>query len=87
MSRTPTSGAQATGRNDPCPCGSGQKHKHCCLGRARRLGALRTKVLVFVLLALVLIGLFFFFGGAQDSEAAPDASPDRVWSEEHGHWH
>jgi len=22
-----------TGRNDPCPCGSGQKYKHCCLPR------------------------------------------------------
>jgi len=22
------------GRNDPCPCGSGKKYKHCCLGRA-----------------------------------------------------
>ncbi len=22
------------GRNDPCPCGSGKKHKQCCLGRA-----------------------------------------------------
>jgi hypothetical protein len=21
------------GRNDPCPCGSGKKYKHCCLGR------------------------------------------------------
>jgi len=21
-----------TGRNDPCPCGSGRKFKHCCLG-------------------------------------------------------
>lgn len=21
------------GRNEPCPCGSGKKHKHCCLGR------------------------------------------------------
>jgi hypothetical protein len=21
------------GRNDPCPCGSGRKYKHCCLGR------------------------------------------------------
>ncbi len=20
------------GRNDPCPCGSGRKHKRCCLG-------------------------------------------------------
>jgi tetratricopeptide (TPR) repeat protein len=23
------------GRNDPCPCGSGKKYKHCCLGRGR----------------------------------------------------
>ena len=23
----------ATGRNAPCPCGSGKKHKHCCLGK------------------------------------------------------
>lgn len=22
------------GRNDPCPCGSGEKHKHCCLSTA-----------------------------------------------------
>ena len=21
----------SVGRNDPCPCGSGKKHKHCCL--------------------------------------------------------
>ncbi len=24
-----------TGRNDPCPCGSGKKYKHCCLSVAR----------------------------------------------------
>jgi SEC-C motif-containing protein len=23
-------GAPKVGRNDPCPCGSGKKHKHCC---------------------------------------------------------
>src|SRR3970040_1290781 len=21
------------GRNDPCPCGSGQKYKRCCMGK------------------------------------------------------
>lgn len=34
--RSPTSkspGAPASGRNAPCPCGSGRKHKHCCLKR------------------------------------------------------
>lgn len=25
--------AAAVGRNDPCPCGSGRKYKHCCLKR------------------------------------------------------
>lgn len=23
------------GRNDPCPCGSGKKYKHCCLNKRR----------------------------------------------------
>lgn len=23
-----------TGRNEPCPCGSGKKHKHCCLSQS-----------------------------------------------------
>ncbi|MCL6591559.1 MAG: SEC-C domain-containing protein [Firmicutes bacterium] len=22
-----------TGRNEPCPCGSGKKYKKCCLGK------------------------------------------------------
>ena len=27
--QAPSNGAQAIGRNDPCPCGSGQKYKRC----------------------------------------------------------
>ena len=27
---TPSVRAAKTGRNDPCPCGSGRKHKKCC---------------------------------------------------------
>ena len=23
------------GRNDPCPCGSGLKYKHCCIDKAK----------------------------------------------------
>jgi hypothetical protein len=30
----PARRGSAAGRNDPCPCGSGRKHKKCCLGRA-----------------------------------------------------
>jgi hypothetical protein len=25
------------GRNEPCPCGSGKKYKHCCLGRQQEI--------------------------------------------------
>ena len=25
--------AMPPGRNDPCPCGSGRKYKHCCLAK------------------------------------------------------
>lgn len=28
----------APGRNDPCPCGSGRKYKHCCLGKGQAAG-------------------------------------------------
>jgi hypothetical protein len=28
---SPTTGSREIGRNDPCPCGSGKKHKKCCL--------------------------------------------------------
>jgi uncharacterized protein len=30
---TGTKSSPKTGRNDPCPCGSGRKYKKCCLGK------------------------------------------------------
>ena len=30
----PLKAAPKIGRNDPCPCGSGKKYKHCCLAKA-----------------------------------------------------
>ena len=33
--------ANKTGRNDPCPCGSGQKYKRCCLPRDDAAAAAR----------------------------------------------
>jgi hypothetical protein len=29
----------STGRNDPCPCGSGRKYKHCCLASSELVDA------------------------------------------------
>jgi uncharacterized protein YecA (UPF0149 family) len=31
-------GSKKIGRNDPCPCGSGKKYKHCCLNKDRGKG-------------------------------------------------
>ena len=30
QSKTVRRAAPKVGRNDPCPCGSGKKYKHCC---------------------------------------------------------
>lgn len=30
-----TSSSKVAGRNDPCPCGSGEKYKRCCLDMAK----------------------------------------------------
>jgi len=30
VKRKPVKKAVEVGRNDPCPCGSGKKYKHCC---------------------------------------------------------
>jgi len=36
LSANPLSaGSHKIGRNDPCPCGSGRKYKHCCLNKPR----------------------------------------------------
>jgi uncharacterized protein len=32
-----------TGRNDPCPCGSGLKYKKCCLQKKQKTGDRRQK--------------------------------------------
>lgn len=39
-------------RNDPCPCGSGEKHKRCCLGRAETPGQSRDMKAPAILAAL-----------------------------------
>jgi tetratricopeptide (TPR) repeat protein len=36
------SATKKVGRNDPCPCGSGKKHKHCCQGKDAQAGFFAT---------------------------------------------
>jgi type II secretory pathway component PulK len=75
-----------TGRNDPCPCGSGRKYKQCCEGKAAEKTTFLTKWIALiagilaVLAAVGTIALFF-------TNDRSNGSPRRVWSPEHGHWH
>ncbi len=74
------------GRNDPCPCGSGEKYKRCCSGKADEQSRSLTKwvaIAVGILSVLGVVGIVA--SGFTSSE--PDEGPRRVWSPEHGHWH
>ena len=81
--------SNAVGRNDPCPCGSGEKYKRCCQAEggstAATSTASRTMMIVIggvVLLGLVFIAVSLFAGGAEG--ACP---PGQTWSAAHGHCH
>ena len=43
------------GRNDPCPCGSGKKYKHCCALKEGRL-PFGTRVWFALIGLMLLIG-------------------------------
>jgi hypothetical protein len=72
-----------TGRNDRCPCGSGKKFKQCCYGRTRGLTR-GNKLLLGTVAGLLAAGLAVAAATFLDRD---EASPGRVWSVEHGHWH
>lgn len=89
------------GRNELCPCGSGQKFKNCCEGKAR--GAMpKGLIALFVVLAAVAAFALVPRGNDDSSSASLPAAtapatrpgpqpgpapPGKVWSAEHGHWH
>lgn len=70
-----------TGRNDPCPCGSGRKYKHCCM-RAKVATPLSQKLMIAALAVMLVGGLVVAVYSLSDYEPS-----GRVWSEEHQHWH
>ena len=75
-----------TGRNNPCPCGSGLKYKHCCLGKQSSL-PFSQKALIAVLVTAVLIGISLIVVSMRDHDFTNTSGANRVWSEEHKHWH
>jgi len=78
------------GRNDPCPCGSGKKHKQCCAARAQKRADTRdslAKGIFFIVgpLAVVVVGAVVastLFGNTVGDDGLA-----RVWSAPHSHWH
>ncbi len=74
------------GRNDRCPCGSGKKYKRCCFVERARRTSLRAKVVLWAVALLLALGLLGIVKELSEADSSA-ASPSRVWSEEHGHWH
>lgn len=81
-----------TGRNEPCPCGSGSKYKNCCINEKTRPYSRYLTVLVIAVAAVAAAGVIPSLlpekkeeKPAAVSRRAPRAG--QVWSEEHGHWH
>lgn len=71
------------GRNQPCPCGSGKKYKHCCANKRTALGKIH-KLFLSVLVLLFVLSVVYAMVSWRDHEATGGS---RVWSEEHRHWH
>jgi hypothetical protein len=73
-----------TGRNEPCPCGSGKKFKKCC--ETKRPSARVNKLMIAGLLVALAGGVYVLTVGFSD-DGTSIAAPGRVWSPEHGHYH
>ena len=66
-------------RNDPCPCGSGRKFKHCCALKQDRMSRLSMLAIGGVVAAIVAVVFYTFSSGG--------GSGRQVWDPEHGHYH
>ncbi len=72
-----------TGRNAPCPCGSGKKYKHCCLEKGAAM-SIQYKLMLGLGGIILLVCIVLLVGSIRNFESG---SSNRVWSEEHQHWH
>ena len=75
-----------TGRNQPCPCGSGQKYKKCCAQKVEKT-PIGMRIMIAVVAVFLISGLMVFLTNIDDHDPSAGPGPGLVWSEEHGHWH
>jgi len=71
-----------TGRNEPCPCGSGKKYKHC--HETSTSGSRSSRVLMVVVGAAVLAAIA---AGVASFTTNRNSAGVRVWDPVHGHYH
>mgnify|MGYP002631780494 CR=1 FL=1 len=71
-----------TGRNEPCPCGSGEKYKKCCQGTEP--GGTRNRLLLLAVGVAALVAILAGFGSVTSEKSSAGG---RIWSAEHGHYH
>lgn len=78
------------GRNEPCPCGSGKKYKHCHEKIDEKSGGLDKAWLIggLVLLFIIIGAIGYYYNTKNAANRPPGPAPaGKVWSEEHGHYH
>jgi hypothetical protein len=71
----------AIGRNEPCPCGSGQKYKRCCALKKDRMSfgsRLGVSLVAFMLVA----GAVFMLTALNETNDG-QLAPTRVWHNDH----
>jgi hypothetical protein len=71
------------GRNEACPCGSGRKYKQCCLNKSSAM-SLQYKLLLAAGGVILIVCIILLIGSIRNFEPG---TANRVWSEEHQHWH
>lgn len=72
------------GRNDLCHCGSNKKFKDCCAQ-----GSQNKNIQKFAFISIgAAVAIWFVLDVFTASNNTNSSLPtNRVWSEEHGHWH
>jgi hypothetical protein len=71
-----------TGRNEPCPCGSGKKYKNC---HESKTSSSRTSQVLMVVVGAAVIAAIA--AGVASFTGERDRSAVRVWDANHGHYH
>lgn len=69
-----------TGRNDPCPCGSGRKYKQCCALKQDRMSRLSLLAVGGIVAAIAAVLIYTFTGES-------GSGTRQVWDPAHGHYH